>query len=306
MEIRAVLGEVETFADAYAPPEECHACMLLALRVFYGHPEHALCHARRALAVAVEIGDEELRLKAHHRLYVVLVFTGLAAGSEAAGSLSTLLQHCERAGDVRLHYTTMANQAVWLMELGAYPEARRILTAAEHALPRSARGERLNLHANLGEIAFHCGQYDEALAQYERAVTYFDRGTRDFLRDVVHAGLGLASLEVGRLDQARTCLAVLREWPDWFFDPMMIIRFQTTWDARHGKVRSALSALEDAGHRLRGRYPSIWIRLETFRAQLAHRHGRPISQRNLVAALDEANRLGLGTRARALDQLLAH
>jgi tetratricopeptide (TPR) repeat protein len=278
--------------------------MLLALNVFHGAATEGLTHARAAKALADGLGDIDVRVRAIHRLYVVLVFHGLGESREASTAVEFLLKHSEKVGDVRLRYTAMANRGVWLMEAGAYAEAHNTLSAAGATLPRTARGEQLNCHANLAEACLSRGEFEEAYRLYEVARTWYDDGTREFLRDIVTAGTGLAALRLGRLSCARACFEALREWDRWFFDPTMILRFRAQWLARLGKQTLALELLHEEGAQLRERFPSMWLRLKLFQGRFSHRHRQGLDKSAVEEAAAVAGRLGLELRRRQLLRLL--
>jgi tetratricopeptide (TPR) repeat protein/DNA-binding SARP family transcriptional activator len=302
--IRTVLADISCQQSRYVLRDACHAHMLLALKVFYGDTSEALVHAREALQLATRTNDRDLALRARHRLYVVMIYCGLGAHSQADECYRILVAHSQRVGDVRMQYTTLSNRAVWLMELGAYLDAATLLRNAGRNLPESARGEQLNLLLNLGECALHQRDFLDAFQIFSRAQEQVDAGTRDFLRDVVHAGLGLAALENGQLDHARASFQALRPWSEWCFDPTMILTFRARWLTRLGQVRDAIQMLEEHAAMLHSRYPTIWIRVQVLSGRIARRYGYSSNREDLKAAKVLAARLGLPVRVAELQDLL--
>jgi tetratricopeptide (TPR) repeat protein len=303
--VPSVLDTVAAVAANLAGRERCVADMLLALHSLYGDTEWGLLCARGALSVALDLDDPLLQLRARHRLFVALMSRGMGATSEALELVTTLLRHCAQAGDLRLRYTTLANRAVWLMEVGEYDAAERhLLDAAGLLEGATATGERLNLYGNRAEIALATGLFDRALMLYKRAAALMDEGTRAHVRDIIQSGLGLAALETGDLTLARASLDRLHTWPLYFFDPLMLLTFRARMSCHSGATSLGLDQLHGEVAALEDRFPALWIRGQIVSARLHKRYGRRPDRASLVRAMARATDLGLSKRSAEIQCLV--
>ncbi len=303
--IPPTLARVSQLVPDLAGRDRCSGMLILALECLYGRPERSVESARAARLLATDLDDQKLILQANHRLFIALMFRGLGSNKEAVNALKELLEYSEDTGDLRLQYTTRANHAVWLIETGEYD-------AAEHALQGAARfldeavavGERINLQCNLGEIFLARRQFDKALHAYQEAENLLNNGVRRFLLDVIHAGLGTAALETGRLELAKRCHLALNDWSHWYFDPSLILTFKAKMLCRAGRVEDGLRQLDQEGTRIARRFPAPAIRVAIERERLARRFGTRPSERS-GRALTIAERLNLKLRAEELGNLLS-
>ncbi|MFG0312933.1 MAG: hypothetical protein ACF8LL_01925 [Phycisphaerales bacterium] len=302
--IAEVLDDVANHLHLLQPRERCRAAMLLTLGVFFGQPGDGLHQARQACKIAARVGDMSLRIKSQHRLYVALVLRGLGATAEASETYGFIARHLDAIADVPLRYSALSNRAVWLMEMGAYGMAQETLHRARLTLPRSATGEKLNYLLNVGECALRSGDDTRALGAFQAAEKQLSAGSRDHLRDVTMAGLGLTAIRTGDLEEARRASLALREWPTWYFDPTLIVEFRLEWLRRVGRASEGLGYLEEVCGTLRGRYLGAWLRMEVLRGRVARRSGTTLDREVVKDAISAALDLNLSNRAAELERLL--
>lgn len=303
-QILDALNHLAADVDGLRQVNRCRAAMLLTLKVFFGDPEEGLSEARRACRLARTTNDAVLQVKSYHRLYVALVQRGLGATLEASETYEALSARSRAIPDVSLRYTTLANRAVWLMEMGAFDPARDILERARATLTSSATGETLNYHLNSGECALRSRDYDAAARAFESAERHLVPGSRDHLRDIALAGVGLVALRRGRLSEAERVSHQLRDWSTWHFDPTLLVEFRIEWLRRVGKANDTLDYLEGVCAALRSRYIGAWLRMEVLRGQFAKRAGRSLDVREVSSAVAAARDLNLRHRVGELQRLL--
>jgi ATP/maltotriose-dependent transcriptional regulator MalT len=197
-----------------------------------GDPEEARLAAQRAIAIAAELGHEDIQVVGRSLEGFALVYEGAvddgmrrldeSAAAATAGDIDdlmwigkvccNLIAACERVGDVeratewcaevkefaqRWELRTLFNvcrtqYAAVLLQQGTWSEAERELTAALEVLGHGRRASLVEGTARLGELRRRQGRVDEARALFAQAE----------LHPVAKAGTVELALDEGDADTA--------------------------------------------------------------------------------------------------------
>ncbi|MBI4238132.1 MAG: tetratricopeptide repeat protein [Deltaproteobacteria bacterium] len=147
--------------------------------------------------------EPQLRRIAQENPHYADVYNMLGVIYHAWGRFADAVHAFEKALHVNAHYTeALLNLAVLYNDLGQYKEAKKLYTQLrEHTAKRKGvktiepvlRGKLSNMHAEIGDIYFGLGLYENAIAEYARALelnpTYADILTK----------LGISQREQGAL-----------------------------------------------------------------------------------------------------------
>lgn len=181
----------------------------------------------------------------------------------------------------------------------AFDRAALVLAAAEATVPR------VNHLCNLGELAIMRHDYQTAVEQFLLAEGLLREQTTP--SDVVHlvnAGIGLCSLNLGSLLEARRREAELGPYPDsWHFDPTLVLAFGSKLLERRGEHAQAVDMLDDHARRLRTRLPPAWLKVVALRTRVARRARLLNWSEYLDDAMELAEELRFHARANELRSL---
>jgi tetratricopeptide (TPR) repeat protein len=279
--------------------------MILALGMVYGEEDTASRSARRAFRMASRSGvSDDLRARVAHRLFVVLLSEGTVETPLGWRCLDVLKARVNATGDLKLHYTTLANQAVWYLDTDAPDEAEGLLVEAGLVVSGSrATNERQNLATNLGDLLLRQQRPDEALRSFELARSLIEPGTRGFLTDLAIAGLGLSKLRLGQFQAAERLSAEIGDYDHYYFDASLMIRLRVELMRHRRRAAEALDLLSRQRLMLRHSFVPQYLSLTLWEGQLRRRAGDKASRALFAESLERAEELGisrLAIRARAV------
>ncbi|MDY7089146.1 MAG: BTAD domain-containing putative transcriptional regulator [Actinomycetota bacterium] len=189
---RAALEVLERRAPQSAAPAD--QALLLAwaahAHLLAGDTDAACGCARRALAVAVEAGEESALASTHLSLALCLGVGGDMAGSAEHYALA--LPIAERTGDVLLLARIHINRTHQFLRTGRFVEGLEAAEqSARYAELAGAPSLRAMAMSNEAEALAMLGRYDEAVKLYETAMAHYQsKGSRRF----TYALLGLGDL----------------------------------------------------------------------------------------------------------------
>jgi hypothetical protein len=154
-------------------------------------------------------------------------------------------------------------------------------------------------------LALERYDFDGARRHFLDAQELLSDTTPKFYNELVAAGVGLSSLEMGSLREARAREAQLGPLPkQWYYDPTIVLVFRSKLLERRGERRAAVELLSSQCATVKKRFPMAWIRIEALRLKMAQRSSMLIDLDAARDAADAASRLGLRTRNRELIELL--
>jgi tetratricopeptide (TPR) repeat protein len=220
--------------------------------------------------------------------------------------LDVLHARAKATGDLKLHYTALANEAVWFLDTDALAEAEGLLDKAELVVSGSrANNERQNLATNRGELLLRQHRPDEALRSWELARKLIEPGTRGFLRDLTIAGMGLAKLRLGQFRAAERLSSEISEYDHYYFDASLMIRLRVELLRHRRRATEALQSLARSRSMLRDSFVPQYLSLTLWEGQLRRRAKDPTARALFDEVLERTEQLGirrLATRARAVSE----
>ncbi len=303
--IRALLSAARASEGKGGPIAQIRRDMIAALGMVYGEEEIASAAARRAFKTSngATVTDE-LRARVAHRLFVVLLSEGTVETPLGRRCLDVLKGRVKTTGDLKLHYTTLANQAVWYLDTGALDEAEALLAEAELVVSGSrATNERQNLATNRGELLLRQQHPDDALQAFELARSLIEPGTRGFLTDLAIAGVGLSKLRLGQFRAAERLSAEIADYDHYYFDASLMIRLRVELRRYRGRTNEALDLLSRERRMMRDSFVPQYLSLTLWEGQLRRRARDSTAQSLFTEVLDRSKELGISrltTRARAV------
>jgi len=261
---------------------------LLALDCFFGDPTLGLASGREAASLSTS-GEcsEAVRLQALNRLLVCFIARGILHGPEGRDVLEASQKLAERSGDLLLRCYPVANQSAWSLDIG---DPSGALTGLSRILPffdrHSAPEGQLRVRGNRGLAFLQMDRFEEALKEFTQAERLFTPLTAHHLRRQIHAGLGLALFQLGRLDAARERRDRLMPLPSsWAADPTGVIRFLSMWELRNQRPDKAVQLARDAADDIKDRFPLHWLDLVILQGRVLRRSGQPAPQSEISEAL---------------------
>lgn len=306
--IEALLETVARSTGEGGPRAEIRRGMVLGLGMVYGAPARASAAAREAFRLALSAFPESnLTARAAHRLFVVLLSEGTVNSDLGRECVAVLEDRARLTGDLRLHYSTLANRAVWHLDTGDIEVAEAILREAEGVVVGSeASNERQNLATNRGDLLLRKGEPAAALEFFQEAEGLIAGGTRGFLRDLVRSGQGICHLRMGRFRAAELALEDLSAHSHYYFDPSLLVtlRVEVLW--HRGKRGHALDHLSETRKRIERSFVPQYLNLTLWEASLRRRSKQPDGRLLAEEVLGLAEQLRLtrvAARARALASL---
>jgi tetratricopeptide (TPR) repeat protein len=300
--IQQLFREILECADRGDSAAACLANASLAMDVLFGDGVEALDRARSAVRIAEsESVARQYLFKAQTRLVLVLIYSGQLLSTEAQGLLRRASAQSRSSGDITLRFYLESNRGVFAMEAGDLDAAEIAFERAAPILEKRAQGTpHLNLLCNRGELCIQRQSYSEGLSWLNRAQLLVSPSSPVYLADLVNAGLGICSLELGCLSEARELEAQALDDPNhWYFDPTLKVDFQSRMLMKRGERVEATEAISRTANTIRSRLPAIWIKLVLLESRLRRRYGASAPS-CLQEALRVSESLGLTTRG---DQL---
>ncbi|MBM3500961.1 MAG: hypothetical protein FJX74_20080, partial [Armatimonadetes bacterium] len=306
-EIRTLFEEIRPLTSSEDQAAACLANAALALNVLFGDADEALRCAREAVRLADEGAVSDHLLECLKNLFLALLYVGRARTSEGSATLSRARQLAQTSGDLLTRFQVESNQGVAYMDAGDLEEAAEAFAAAG-AILKGARAAvmRVNHHYNLGELSYLQGDVPAALDAFLSSEALLGPSARPAdIQFLVNAAIGLCSLEIGAITEARRREEIMRSTAaDWHFDPTIPLTFSVRLLERRGSHSQALDILREALPTLATRFPVAWLKLLPVEARLARRLRDPQWRERIGIGIRVAEDLNLITRARLLkDQL---
>lgn len=305
--IRRLFDEVRVVAASADPAAACLANASLALNVLFGDPEEALRCAREAVRLAEEGELRRHLLLAYNKLFFVLLYRGQSKTPEASTTVAAARRLAEKSGDVMMRFHLESNCGVAEMDACDYDRAEHHFGRATSILRGAAASVmRLNHTYNLGELSYLRGEFAEALAHFQQVERHLGEWNqpRDIVR-LLNAALGLCSLEIGALAEARSRETPIDDPPgSWTFDPTMVLAFASRFLERRGKHGEARDLLKTHADALRPRLPIAWMKTLQLEARLSARLEETNWRERLGEAYHVAIDLGLTGRASEIREIL--
>ena len=306
--IRALFVEIRKVAASDDPAAACLANASLALNVLFGDAEEALRCAREAVRVAEEGGVTRHLLLAKNKLFFALLYLGRGSTDEALTTLVHARRLATKSGDLMMRFHLESNTGVACMDAGDLDGAETHFERAGALLVGAdARVMKLNHTYNLGELAYMRGDAVEALHHFYAAEALLSSSAQP--RDIellLNASIGLCSIEIGALADARAREAALHPLPSaWHFDPTMLLTFLARLMESRGHRPQALSMIRTHQDTLRDRLPMAWLKLLMVEARLGKRLKDPTWRERLGEGLSVADELRLTHRAASIRAELA-
>ncbi len=274
--------------------------MILSLGMIYGDVPGASQAGRLAFELASSGSvPDELRVRAAHRLFVVLLSEGTVESRLGTACIEALQAWGSATGDLKLRYTTLANRAVWYLETDALEQAGELLDEAAKIVAGSPESnESQNLATNRGDLALRQGRPDRALRYFELAQGLIQPGTRGFLVNVVAAGIGLAKLRLGQFHAAERLSRELTSHGHYYFDPSLMVRLRVELLRRRRQVVKAIAHLDQERRRIRDSFVPQYLSLTLWQAQLERRENVGAPSDRFEEVIGRSTELGISRLAR--------
>ncbi len=306
-QIGTLFEEIRSVASSSNPAGACLANGALALNVFFGDAAEGLRCAREAVGLAEEAQQYQLRSEA--RLFVALYIQGLGKTPEAHRTLTRARTLAQKSGDLLIRSHIENNAGLAHIDACELDEAATCFDAVNSILRGAdASMARLGLYYNLGELAFLRGDLADALSTFTAAECLLTSSTMP--QDawaLTNAAIGLCSLEIGALGEARRREGLMGTFPtSWHFDPTMVLTFAARLLETRGRQDEALRLLREHNQVLRHRFPVAWMKLAPIEARFARRAGERLWKQLLFEAAERAHTLGMPGRAQALLDVTAY
>ncbi len=301
--MRNLVSEVRDCAAAPNLSAACVANALLAMNVSIGDPEEGMRCARLAVAQAEQTGDPNSLFLALSRLTLVLVVRGMLLLPGGPETLRRGESLAESSGDLALRFHLSSNAAVFFLDVGELDRAEVAMEKAG-ALITDAEGDLLHFThwCNKGELALERAAYEDAQEHFGQALTLLRPGFPPWHSAVVHAGAGMAALELGAIAEARHHeLEMPADPPSWYLDPTLVLTFRARLLDRRKRAAAAVSLLRTHGDSLAARFPVALVRTEILASRLSRRAGLAPDVAAKARAIEIAQRLRLDVRAKQLD-----
>jgi DNA-binding SARP family transcriptional activator len=277
---------------------------VLSLHLYYGEKRQALISGRAAVSEARKSNRADRLLSALNRLVVVLLHLGLLDSEEGRAILSEAEALSAKSGDLFMRYNIILNEGVWALDVGSLDRAEICFHKAAQVVPTETDLTHFVLCCNIGELRVAQRRFAEAEEVFQKARAIWRPGMPLYLRGVVDAGIGLCALESGRVREAQQVAEALPEPPtSWFFDPSVLIVFQTRLLDRLGRTEEGLRLVSVACEDLRDRFVTAWVKLRLEHHRVAARRGLAIGD-EVRATLGVAGELGLDVREREIGEIL--
>jgi hypothetical protein len=165
---------------------------------------------------------------------------------------------------------------------------------------------RVSHHYNLGELSVRRREPEAAIDHFQRAEGLLGHSNRPLdVAQLVNAGIGLCSLQLGSLAEARRREAEILPAPEsWYFDPSLVLEFQAKLLTTRNEPNRALTLLRRHGDSIRARLTPAWLKVLLVECRLARRIKAPQWGDRAAVGVDVASELGFKARAREFERLL--
>ena len=301
--IASLLQEMKAVARLESSRARLLAYAGLALGVFFADPEEALGAAKEALELAPP--GHSYRLRALHRLTIVLQARGMLTLPDAAAYVDEARQIAERCGDLLMRFSIESNLAAAHLDAGDLARAEALMARVDRIAGTGEMDLNRFIQANNeAELALARCEFEAGADAYRRAEGYLSLATPSYMADLVNAGLGYCALETGNLAEARRREGMLHEAPaSWYFDPTTILTFRARLLERRGQPMEAITLLADSAADLRGRLTLAWLKVAAVQVRLMVKVAPAAGGAYAAELMREASRLQLVHRAREFEAL---
>ncbi len=308
--VRSVLRQAQESLNLGPPEARCKARGTVALNIYFGSqeigpPERSLRAARESVAIALGTSDSELILHALNRLILVLHYQGKLHTEEGKRALSEAESRLGTCGDLILKFHIKLNPAVWHLEIGELDQARASLEALEQLVGgNQSPAAQARLRLNLGELGLVSHDFPFAETAFRAAEELAAWPSPPFFRTLATAGIGLCSLSIGNLTEARIRESQLPEFPEfWTYDPTIVATFKARMLAKRRDTVRALELLDQTRAGVVGRLVPAWLRLTIEQTRLCKRVYPKKALELADEGLEVAGKLGLKQRVYQLHRL---
>jgi DNA-binding SARP family transcriptional activator/tetratricopeptide (TPR) repeat protein len=302
-EIRCLFSLMERVASGADLAAACVANASLAMDLLFGDGRSALSRAQEAVAIAEHARLASHLLRATERLVLVRSYQGTLSNPAGQDFLDAAIRRADAAGDLTFRFSFELSKGVAAMDSGALDQAEAQFERVASIVERSEPGPpHLLLAYNRAEMCIQQRRYVAALQWLERFHELRGPTTPDFLVEMSNAAAGICYLELGALGSARECEAAASGNPDhWYFDPTIILDFQTRLLLRRAQPRRALEILCEASQSIADRLTSAWIKLVLMECRI-RRHTGSGESSELPRAIELATERGLPNRVQQLQE----
>jgi DNA-binding SARP family transcriptional activator/tetratricopeptide (TPR) repeat protein len=300
-EIRRLFALMEKVASGVDLPAACVANASLAMDLLFGNGCSALSRAQRAVAIAERQGLARHLLRATERLLLVMSYQGMLTSASGQDVLHNAIRRADAAGDLTFRYSFELSKGVVAMDSGALDQAEVQFERVASIVERSEPGPpHLLLAYNRAEMCIQQRRYVAALQWLGHFHELRGPTTPEFLVEMSNAAAGICYLELGALGSARECEAAAKSSPDhWYFDPTIVLDFQTRLLLRRAQPKRALQVIGDAADSIADRLTSAWIKLVLMECRIRRQTALGESK-SLPRAIGLATERGLPNRVQQL------
>ena len=155
----------------------------------------------------------------------------------------------------------------------------------------------------MGERSYWTSDYTQALQFFQKAERLLGEGVKRITEDVVSAGIGLCSAQMGDLHEARVRASGLRNYSRWYFDPRMLGLLTAELQRAKGDLSGAAESLADMAMQISQRFRPQWVALRLEEIEIRRRLNPPVARRLAEEALSVATDLRLPRRMEQLRRL---
>jgi tetratricopeptide (TPR) repeat protein len=185
-----------------------------------------------------------------------------------------------------------------------FDQARRLLRETE------APNLHILLHYNVGEALLALFEYEEALSHFRIAERLAQKRVAPLFAAAVDAGIGMASLLIGQLGEARRRFRALPSIStQGHYDSSLLALFEARMLVASREFDVAEESLESAAEVLRKRWVTGWLKLSEEHATVIAKRDPKRAIPLLDSLVEFANERGLEARqqqiARTRERLVA-
>jgi len=307
-DVREVTAEASALVGKGNPDARLQFLFVSLVDAVYGNPTRAAAMADEAIAIAKELGNPDLELRAYN-WKVIAYWLEARLNLEDGLSLARDAREAITRGespDAKFRIET--NLGAWYLDAGELANADAAFNrASDFVQGLSAPHLRRTLLANRGQLALEMGDSRDAVHYFTESLGITSVADWRAEQWPTIAGMGLAYLYEGSLAEARTAYDRLPEMPvPWTFDPYLWISLGARLSLISGSsVREVTETLKAHESRLGSSFRTTWMRVRLLRFEMGLR-------RRVEPELAEVRELreflmerGITERLGELDRLLA-